>query len=143
MMDRFVLEAQRGAQRQGQGPGPIQPQPQADSTSEKKKKKREAVKKVATIKGWNKKWLEITMCDPNHEGKLTMRCKACIQFGHLFQGRKGKGRTQYTIHRRDGKFTNDPFVKGTPNVKKFSADRHETTEHHKQAYCEFDSFLIM
>ena len=74
--------------------------------------------KEKTVLEWKKDWLS---CEKTGDGALLIKCKACSLSGIASRTVRGAVQT-------------DPFVSGTTNVKKFAADRHEKSKHHKANY---------
>ena len=97
---------------------PVNPKKEND----KEKRKKETVLKKSTVISWKKYWLEFDEGETS-SGKLKIHCAACKEF-------PDKSKIK-------GAVNTDPFVQGTSNVKKYSADRHERTKSHKKSYGKY------
>ena len=95
------------------------------STDTSSKQKKKTVFKEKTVLQWKKDWVS---CEKTGDG-LVIQCKACRLLGSATNVR--------------GAVQTDPFVNGTTNVKKFAADRHEKSKHHKAAYGMINELLCL
>lgn len=108
-MDRFVIRASASSQTNNSSSG--------QQPGQSNKKKKEKVFKEKTVSQWKKDWIA---CEKTGDG-LKIHCKVCRLVTGIATTVRG------AVHI-------DPFVNGTTNVKKFAADRHERSKHHKAAY---------
>ena len=118
-MDRFLIRTGGGGNKSSSSTG-------KGKNGKNLKKKKKTVLKEGTVKNWGKDWIQIDQKD----SKLVIHCVACKLHGNR------------SVKRKRNFITSDPFIKGTFNVKKYAADRHESTKFHKDSYSKFTSFLI-
>lgn len=126
-MDKFLIRAgsSQAPDHHPSHPGPendsivVQAQPQPP-----KKKKKLVVANKSTVKSWGFDWLESEMVPGRDGGKggLRIHCVACRQY------------VPKTSRNNRGSVSNDPYIVGTNNIKKFSAVRHSQSQGHVHAY---------
>ena len=124
-MEKFLLQARTiKAPNPPTGPDPSSPPKLQDSISNvPQNKRKKPVSKESTIRLWGLDWLATFR---NESGSLVIHCIACRQL-----------MPKTSLNNR-GVVSNDPFITGTANTKKFSPLRHAESSGHKSSYGELN-----